>query len=164
MYISVRRNVVLVNDWNVEYEWLPSQTDLVSSNKVSFMKARGLVVLLAAFFSCSVLDEEFSDFSDLSSLEDLSLINVVSLSLEGDSVRLLDDASSELERGGFGLVLAFFAGGVTLFFFDADGSSLCAVEAYTETTNDASWLIVYATMFYIKVTQRPTNASASQIV
>jgi hypothetical protein len=43
-------------------------------------------------------------------------------------------------------------------------SSLCAVETFTETTLDASWLIVYATMFYIKVTQRPTNASASQIV
>jgi hypothetical protein len=38
------------------------------------------------------------------------------------------------------------------------------VEIFTETTKDGSWLIVYATMFYIKVTQRPTNASASQIV
>jgi hypothetical protein len=89
------------------------------------MISRRLVVLLAAFVSCSVLDEEFSDFLDSLSLEDSSLINVVSLSLEGDSVRLLDDASSELGRGCFGLALAFFvADGVTLFFFDADGSYL----------------------------------------
>jgi hypothetical protein len=31
LYISVR-NVVLENDWNVESDWLPSQTDLKSSS------------------------------------------------------------------------------------------------------------------------------------
>jgi hypothetical protein len=105
-----------MNDWNLECEWLPSQTDLVSA-RMPFMISRRLIVLLAAFVSCSVLDEEFSDFSDSSSLEDLLLIDVSSLSLEGDSERFLDDSLSELDRGCFGLVIAFFvADGVILIF------------------------------------------------
>jgi hypothetical protein len=52
-----------MNDWNVECEGLPSQTDLIFSNKGPFMISRmRLIVLLAACFSCSVLDEEFLDF------------------------------------------------------------------------------------------------------
>jgi hypothetical protein len=31
LYISVR-NVVLMNDWNVECDWLPSQTNLESGS------------------------------------------------------------------------------------------------------------------------------------
>jgi hypothetical protein len=66
------------------------------------MKLRGLFFLLAAFFSCFVLDEDFSDFSDSSSLEDLSLITTTSfssaLSLEGGSIVLLDDSLLKLNR------------------------------------------------------------------
>jgi hypothetical protein len=76
---------------------------------------------VAAFFSCSVLggecsnfsdsssdssdsssmEELLSDFSDSSSLVDLMLISVPSLFLEDGSLRLLDDSSSEMDRGGF---------------------------------------------------------------
>jgi hypothetical protein len=41
----------------------------------------------------------------------------------------LDDSSSELNRGGFGLSLLFFADGVTVVFFDADGSCCLLVVA-----------------------------------
>jgi hypothetical protein len=48
---------------------------------------------------------------------------VQSLFLEGGSVRFLDDSLPELDRVGFGTVLAFFvADGVTLLFFDVDDS------------------------------------------
>jgi hypothetical protein len=90
------------------------------------------------------LNEEWSDFSDSSSLEGLSLDFSYSLSLEelsasfsdstslvdlplivleDCSVRRLGNSSSELDRDGFGLVLAFFvADGVTLLFFVVDDS------------------------------------------
>jgi hypothetical protein len=56
--------------------------------------------------------------SDSSSLVDLPLVSVPSLFLVGGSVRLLGNSSSELDRVGFGSVLAFFvADGVTLLFF-----------------------------------------------
>jgi hypothetical protein len=71
VYIRVRRNVVLVNDWNVECEWLPSQTDLESA-RTTFMISRILINL----------GEEWSDFSDSSSLEDLLSEFLDSSSLE----------------------------------------------------------------------------------
>jgi hypothetical protein len=112
LYISVR-NVVLVNDWNVECDWLPFQTDLVSA-RMSFTRSRKLMWVVACI-SCSVLVGECLDFSDSSSLEelslddsdslslvDLTLISVPSLLLGDGSVRSLDDSSSELDRVGFG--------------------------------------------------------------
>jgi hypothetical protein len=71
----------------------------------------------------SSLEELSASFSDSCSLVDLLLISAPSLSLVGGSVRLLGNSSSELDRVGFGLVLAFlFADGVTLLFFYADDS------------------------------------------
>jgi hypothetical protein len=132
------RNVVLENEWNVECEWLPSQTNL-ESGRILCMISRRVVVSVADvgkeypdFSDSSSLggplgelssEKLSSDDSDLSSLVDLTLISVPSLFLVGDLVRLLGNSSSELDRVGFGLVLAFFvADGVTLPFFDADGS------------------------------------------
>jgi hypothetical protein len=74
----------------------------------------------------SSLEELSSDDSDSCSLVDLLLISAPSLFLEDCSVRLLGDSSSEVNTGGFGLGLLFFADGVTLLFFepffDADDS------------------------------------------
>jgi hypothetical protein len=64
VYISVRRNVVLENEWNVECEWLPSQIVLEFA-RMSFMISRRLVVPVAACLSCSVLGGEFSGFFGL---------------------------------------------------------------------------------------------------
>jgi hypothetical protein len=73
---------VLVNDWNVECEWLPSQTDLESA-RMPFMISRILINL----------GEECSDFSDSSSLEELSLEFLDSSSLEELSSDFLDSLS-----------------------------------------------------------------------
>jgi hypothetical protein len=51
-----------------------------------------------------------------------------SLSLKGASVGFLEDSSSEVNRGSFGLSLIFFADGVTLLFFDAEGSCHLLLE------------------------------------
>jgi hypothetical protein len=137
LYISVR-NVVLVNDWNVECEWLPSQTDLESGRMPSMISRRlinlseewldfsdysSLEELSLEFLDSSSLEELSSGFSDSSSLVDLLLISVPSLSFEGGSVGFLEDSSSEVNRGCFGLSrLLFFANGVTLLFFEVDDS------------------------------------------
>jgi hypothetical protein len=119
---------VLENEWDIECEWLPSQTDL-SSARVPFMISRKLIILVADlgeecsdFSDSSSLEELLSDFSDSLSLVDLPLIRALTLSLEGASVGFLEDSLSEVNRGSFGLSLLFFANGVALLFFDAEGS------------------------------------------
>jgi hypothetical protein len=99
---------VLVNDWNVECEWLPSQTDLKSGFMISrilmnlveewsdFSDSSSLEGLLLDFSDSSSLEELSSGFSDLSSLVDLPLISAPSLSLEGVSVGFLEDSSLEV--------------------------------------------------------------------
>jgi uncharacterized membrane protein len=87
------------------------------------------------------LGEEWSDFPDYLSLEelsleffdssalvDLTLFSAPSLSLESALVGLLEDSSSEVNRGNFGLSLLFFTEGVTLLFFDAEGSCRLLLE------------------------------------
>jgi hypothetical protein len=70
---------VLENEWNVECEWLPSQSDLVSA-RMSFTRSRKLM-WVSVCFSCSVLvgecsasslEELSSDDSDSSSLVDVT--------------------------------------------------------------------------------------------
>jgi hypothetical protein len=115
--------------------WLPSQTDL-ESGRLPCMISRRLGVLVAdvvkecsdssslEFLYSSSLEELSLDFSDSSLLVDLPLIV-----LEGCSVRRLGNSSSELDRDGFGPVLAFFvADGVTLLFFEVDDSCCLLME------------------------------------
>jgi hypothetical protein len=114
LYISVR-NVVLENERNVECEWLPSQTDskfgfmiswrLITSTEecTDFSDSSSLGGLSSGFSDSSSLEEFSSDDLDLLSLVDLSLISAPCLSLEGASVGFLEDSSSEVNRGGFGL-------------------------------------------------------------
>jgi hypothetical protein len=125
---------VLGNEWNVECEWLPSQTDL-SSARVPFMISQKLIVLVADlgeecsdFSDSSSLEELSLDFSDSSSLVYLTLISAPSLSLEGASVGFLEDSSPEVNRGSFGLSLLFIADGVILLISDAEGSCHLLLE------------------------------------
>jgi hypothetical protein len=110
---------MLVNDWNVECEWLPSQTTSKSGFMISwrlitltgecsdFSDSSSLGGLSLGFFDSSSLKELSSDDSDSPSPVDLLLISAPSLSLEGASVGFLEDSSSEVNRGGFGLGLLF---------------------------------------------------------
>jgi hypothetical protein len=83
-----------------------------------FFYSSSLEELSLEFLDSSSLEELLSSFSDSSSLVDLPLIV-----LEDCSVRRLGNSPSELDRDGFGPVLAFFfADGVTLLFFDVDYS------------------------------------------
>jgi hypothetical protein len=98
-----------------------------------FFDSSSLEGLLLDVSDSSSLEELSSSFSDSLSLVDLSLVSVPSLSLGCGSVRRLGNSSSELDRVGFGPVLAFFfADGVTLLFFepfsDADHSGRLALE------------------------------------
>jgi hypothetical protein len=102
-----------------------------------FFYSSSLEGLLSDVSDSSSLEELSSDESDSSSLLDLPLISVPSLILEDCSVRLLEDCSvrrlgnslSELDRDGFGSVLAFFfADGVTLLFFEVDDSCCLLLE------------------------------------
>jgi hypothetical protein len=71
------------------------------------------------------LGELSSGFSDSSSLGDLPLIDLEDYC----SVRRLGNSLSELDRDGFGPVLAFFvADGVTLLFFEVDDSCCLLLE------------------------------------
>jgi hypothetical protein len=111
---------------------------MVSTAECSdFFDSSSLEGLLLDVSDSSSLEELSSDESDSSSLLDLPLISAPSLSLEDCSVRLLEDcsvrrlgnSSSELDRDGFGPVLAFFfADGVTLLFFEVDDSCRLLLE------------------------------------
>jgi hypothetical protein len=108
----------------------------MESGRIPCMISRRLVVLVAdvgkecsdssslRFLYSSSLKELPSGFSDSSSLVGLPLIV-----LEDCSVRRLGNSSSELDRDGFGSVLAFFvANGVTLLFFEVDDSCCLLME------------------------------------
>jgi hypothetical protein len=84
-----------------------------------FLDSSSLEELSLEFLDSSSLEELSLSFSDSSSLVDLPLISAPSLSLEGASVGFWGDSSSEVNTGGFGLGLLFFANGVTLLFFDS---------------------------------------------
>jgi hypothetical protein len=101
---------VLVNDWNVECDWLPSQTDLKSGFMISrilmnlveewsdFSDSLSLEGLLLDFSDSLSLEELSSGFSDSSSLVDLPLISAPSLSFEDASVGFLEDSSSKVNK------------------------------------------------------------------
>jgi hypothetical protein len=84
LYIS-GRNVVLENDWNVQCEWLPSQTNLESGSDLE----SGSMILRRLIDSTG----ECSAFSDYSSLEGLSLDCSDSSSLEDLSATFPDSCS-----------------------------------------------------------------------
>jgi hypothetical protein len=75
---------------------------------VGFSDSSSLEGLSLDFSDSSSLEELSASFSDSCSLVDLLLISAPSLSLVGGSVRRLGNSSSELDRDGFGSVLAFF--------------------------------------------------------